>query len=596
MVGNMIKKRIEKLREVMRENSIDAYIINGSDPHSSEYPPERWETRNWLTGFTGSAGTVVITLNEACLWTDSRYFLQADEELKNTGIRLFKAGLPGIPEYTTWLAKVLSQGQTVSSNAYTTTLTEKQKIERAFDSTGIRYVPDKDLLNTIWKDRPSLPDSEIFQLDLHYCGKGRSEKIKDIRREMEKDGIDWYFISSLSDIAWSLNLRGNDIPFNPLFLSFLLIGKEQSCLFTKLTKLSADLISILNNDGIQIKPYDKVDQYLRNLSPGSVLLSPSATTVGIRNLFNKNWKIIQRTDYTTEMKAVKNETELSGIRAAMIKDGAALVKFMIWLEENWGKQKLDEVSVADILTKIRSCQDGFMGPSFETIAGFNSHGAIVHYSAKKGTAFPLDRPGTLLLDSGGQYLQGTTDITRVILLGDFAREDIKKDYTLVLKGHINLAEIRFPEGTTGIQLDTLARYYLWMEGKNYLHGTGHGVGHFLSVHEGPQSISTHQPSTVLKPGMIVSNEPGFYREGHYGIRIENLVAVSLAEKTESGQFYKFETLSLCPLERQLIDTSLLTAGQKEWINVYHKKVFNLLSPVITQEEKTWLKKKTAPLE
>ncbi len=592
----MIKRRLEKLRGVMKDKGIDVYIVNGSDPHKSEYPPSRWKTRSWLTGFSGSAGTVVVTLEKAGLWTDSRYFLQAEKELENSGILLFKMGLPGVPSPVEWIKALSSNTLTVSSNAFTTTLEEKRTFEKEFAGEKIKYISEEDLLDRIWDDRPDLPREKIFQLDMKYCGKDRKTKINEIRVVMNNAGVSWYLVSSLSDIAWTLNLRGNDIPFNPLFLAYLLIGKETTILFTGLEKVSSDLQALLLSERIEIRPYEFVSEYVRSLDAARIMVSPGATSVAMFSLFTEAWTVIERPDCTTEMKAVKNSIELSGIRHAMKKDGAALVRFLKWLEEKWPIPGLDEIQIAGKLTELRSLQDGFVGPSFETIAGFNEHGAIVHYSAKEGSAALLDIPGFLLLDSGGQYLDGTTDITRIIPVGGKKDTEVKKDYTLVLKGHIDLARIQFPEGTTGIQLDLLARHSLWMEGKNYLHGTGHGVGHFLTVHEGPENISPRQPSAVLKPGMVMSNEPGLYREGKYGIRIENLVTVVESEETEFGRFYKFETLTLCPLERDLIDTALLTEEQLQWVNAYHEKVYALLSPFLAEDEKIWLQKKTAVLQ
>ncbi len=596
----MINKRLEKLRVVMKEQGIDAYIVNGSDPHNSEYPPLRWKTRSWLTGFTGSAGTVVVTLDKAGLWTDSRYFLQAEKELQGSGITLFRMGLSGVPPYGEWLTQSLFDTQVVSSDAFTTTLEEQYRLEKEFSVKGIQYIPGEDLLNRIWEDRPPLPQAEIFQLDTKYCGKDRKTKLNDIRTVMDGEKAGLFLVSSLSDIAWVLNLRGSDVPYNPLFLAYLLIGKENTVLFTGVEKVSAELKDTLLEDGIQVRPYQSVQKYIAGLDAGCVMFSPQSTSVGMASLFQKRgrdrWQVVKKPDCTVEMKAVKNQVELAGVRNAMKKDGAALVRFMKWLEEKWPVPGLDEILVAEKLTKMRSMQDGFMGPSFETIAGFNDHGAIVHYGAKPESAYALDRPGFLLLDSGGQYLDGTTDITRVIPIGGKRDSNVKRDYTLVLKGHIDLARMQFPEGTTGIQLDTVARRSLWMEGKNYLHGTGHGVGHFLTVHEGPESISTRQPSAALKPGMIISDEPGLYREGKYGIRIENLFTVVAAEKTEFGQFYNFETLSLAPYERSLIDTGLLTEAQLKWVNAYHEKVYMLLSPLLTKDEREWLKTRTEALK
>ncbi|MCD6397533.1 MAG: aminopeptidase P family protein, partial [Spirochaetaceae bacterium] len=413
----------------------------------------------------------------------------------------------------------------------------------------------------------------------------------DIRTWMEKENLSWYLISSLPDIAWSLNLRGSDIEFNPLFLSYLLISKKKVFLYINEGQIPPELGKLLNADGIEVKSYKEIATHVNTLKPGRINLAPENTSIGAAGMFKNDWELVRKKDITVGMKAVKNEIEIASIKNAMKKDGAALVRFMIWLEENWPKGQLTELSLAEKLASFRSSQDGFMGLSFSTIAGFNDHGAIMHYSADEKSAYTLSSPGLLLLDSGGQYFDGTTDITRVLKSGDVGA-DIIHAYTLVLKGHIDLALAVFPEGTKGVQLDILARKALWDEGRNYGHGTGHGVGFFLNVHEGPQVISTKAVDVEIKEGMITSNEPGIYIEGKYGIRIENLILAVTSSIGESENFMTFDTLTLCPLELDLIDTAILTELQIEWINNYHERVYSELSPLLEETEKVWLRAKT----
>ncbi|MEA1911450.1 MAG: aminopeptidase P family protein [Spirochaetota bacterium] len=587
----MINERISKLREVMKKEGLDAYIIGGSDPHQSEYTSERWETRRWISGFTGSAGLVVVTADKAGLWTDSRYHLQGSAELEGSEIELFKVGLPEVPGHLEWLTMELGAGSTVGSNIWTTSIKNKTEIDLEFSGTGLTYKGSRDLLNDVWEDRPGFPCKPVFQLYIKYAGKSREDKIEEIRVWMKKKRLEWSFLSSLPDIAWILNLRGSDINFNPVFMSYLLIGKGSCYLYISEGQLSLELISLLENAGIIIKPYRGLESHVISLLPGRINLDPATSSTGSLQLFNNDWEKVYEKDVSVDMRSIKNKVEISSIKNVMKKDGVALVRFMIWLEKNWSKGQLDEVDIADKLEKLRALNDGFIGLSFATIAGFNSHGAIIHYSAKKESAFTLTDPGVLLLDSGGQYLDGTTDITRVLISGD-APSELIHDYTLVLKGHIDLAMVSFPEGTRGYQLDILARKALWDEGRNYGHGTGHGVGFFLNVHEGPQSISQKAVDIAIKEGMIISNEPGIYLENKYGLRIENLI---LAVKSNFGQtdsFLKFETLTLCPLELDLIDSGLLTEAQKGWVNNYNNNVYNTLAPFLEESERVWLKNKT----
>ena len=575
----------------MKEEGLDAYIISGSDPHQSEYTAERWTSRQWISGFTGSAGLVVITAAKAGLWTDSRYHLQGSAELEGSEIELFKVGLPGVPDYLEWLAEELDSGSSLGSNMWTTSTDNRKKIETELAGTGLSFKGTRDLLDDVWLDRPGLPGETVFQLDIKYAGKTREDKIFDIRQWMIKKKLDWSFISSLSDIAWILNLRGNDINYNPLFLSYLLIGKGSLYLYIDKKQLNSDLVKQLEAESLIIKSYNELEKHIISLPPGRINLDPITSSIGINDLFTNAWEKVYDKDVSIGMRAVKNKVEISSLKNAMKKDGVALVRFMTWLEENWPSGNFDEVDIADKLADFRGSQDGFMGLSFPTIAGFNDHGAIIHYSAKKESAHTLSSPGVLLLDSGGQYLDGTTDITRVLISGDIAPEVIH-DYTLVLKGHIDLAMIKFPEGTKGFQLDILARKALWDEGRSYGHGTGHGVGFYLNVHEGPQTISQKAVDTAIKEGMVTSNEPGIYLENRYGIRIENLILAVKSNIGKTENFLEFETLSLCPLEPELIDSEMLTDLQKEWVNNYHDKVYNKLAPLLEESERVWLKGKT----
>ncbi len=587
----VINERIQKLREVMVTEKLDAYIISGYDPHQSEYTAERWTTRRWITGFKGSAGLVVITADKAGLWTDSRYHLQGANELKGTEIELFKVGLPEVPGHLEWLADELKPGSVVGSNLWTTSIDNKKELDTALAGTGIKYQGCRDLLDDVWPDRPEFPGRPVFQLDMKYSGRSREDKISDIRVWMKKKRLEWSLVSSLPDIAWILNLRGRDISYNPLFLSYLLIGRGSCYLYINEGQLPSDLVKLLEDEGTIIRSYNDLESHAASLNPGRINLSPGTSSVGVEQLFNNDWVKVYEKDISIDMRAIKNRVEISAIKDVMIKDGVALVRFLIWLEENWPKGELDEVSLAEKLADLRSYQDNFIGLSFATIAGFNDHGAIIHYSATKESAYTLTSPGVLLLDSGGQYLEGTTDITRVLKFGDVSLEVIH-DYTLVLKGHIDLALVSFPEGTRGFQLDILARKALWDEGRNYGHGTGHGVGFFLNVHEGPQTISQKAVDVSIKEGMITSNEPGIYLENKYGIRIENLILAVKSDIGKTDNFLKFETLSLCPLELDLIDSNLLTVTQKEWVNNYHNQVYNTLSPLLKESERVWLENKT----
>ncbi|HDQ14761.1 MAG TPA: aminopeptidase P family protein [Sediminispirochaeta sp.] len=592
-----IAERIDALRAEMRAEGVAAYLIFGTDPHMSEYVSPRWRGREWISGFSGSAGTVAVGLEAAGLWTDSRYHLQATDQLQGSGIDLFKEGLPGTVSLIDWLAKQLSPGSVVTAAAESIAVSRERALKAQLSRHGIVFRVGEDLLDRVWSDRPPVERQDVFQHDVRYAGVSRQEKLEQVRKSLWQEHCDYLFLSSLADIAWLFNLRGSDIPYNPLFLSYALVGREEAVLLLDPSKLSSELRSLLEEEGVEVVEYDRVKEVLEKklARADRVRVNPETCNAELGALISSLCGTLEKTDVTTELKAVKNETEVAGFRRAMVKDGVAMTGFIHWLRHGWEDGvELDEYSVGQALERFRSRQDGFMGQSFQPIVGFRENGAVIHYSAVEGRSARIDGPGLLLVDSGGHYLDGTTDITRTIALGEPSPEQ-REDYTTVLKGHIALARTRFPEGSRGFQLDTLARAPLWERGMQYGHGTGHGVGFFLNVHEGPQSISTRLVDVDIRPGMVCSNEPGLYREGRYGIRIENLILAEELFSTPFGRFFGFETLSLCPLERRLIDPALMSAHELEWVNSYHRRVFGELSPHLGQELRAWLEKATAEI-
>jgi Xaa-Pro aminopeptidase len=586
-------EKLTSLRDLMSEQGFAAYIIPSTDPHQSEYIADHWKTRQWFSGFTGSAGTVVVTQDFAGLWTDSRYFIQAEKELQGSGIELVKLKIPHTPEYVDWLKEKLDRGSVVGINGKVFSESLVSSMKKAFLDKGIKINCGLDLPGMIWKDRPPVSMNGITEHDLKYAGKSRKEKLARVREEMEKEGAGYHLLTSLDDIAWVFNLRGTDVDYNPVFISYALISKDTSTLFVDEHKLGQELRDKLVADSVTVEPYEKIDETLTALEIGSgIMFSTSKTSHYINLCIPPHCKKIDSISIVTRLKACKDETEITNIRNAMVKDGVALVKFFKWLEENIGKEAITEITLDEKLTSIRASQKGYTGNSFGTIAGYKDHGAIVHYDATPESAYPLSAEGILLLDSGAQYLDGTTDITRTITLGKPTEEQVR-DYTLVLKGLIQLSLAIFPEGTKGFHLDVLARKALWEHSKNYGHGTGHGVGYFLNVHEGPQGITPNAAvNTALEPGMIQSNEPGYYKEGEYGIRLENLILVTEHSESEYGRFLQFDTITLFPFDTNLIDMDLLSEREKGWLNRYHKKVFERLSPGLTKEENQWLLKKT----
>lgn len=589
-----IKERMHALRMTFPPNYIKAFIIPSTDPHLSEYVAPHWMSREWISGFTGSAGTVVVLMNEAGLWTDSRYFLQAAKELEGSGITLYKEMLPETPSITKYLSQKLKPGESVSIDGKMFSVQQVEQMKEELAAYSLQVDLFGDPLKRIWKDRPSIPNSPAFVYDIEYAGKSCEEKVAAIRAELTKKGAYALFLSALDEIAWTLNLRGNDVHCNPVVVSYLLITQDDVIYFISPEKVTKEVNEYLKEQHVKLKNYDEVETYLNTFTGRNILIDPKKTNFAIYSAINPKCNIIRGESPVALLKAIRNEQEIAGIHAAMQRDGVALVKFLKWLEEAVPSGKETELSVDRKLHEFRAAQPLYMGESFDTIAGYKEHGAIVHYSATPESDVPLQPKGFLLLDSGAQYLDGTTDITRTIALGELTEEE-KTDYTLILKGHIALAMAKFPVGTRGAQLDVLARMPIWKYGMNFLHGTGHGVGHFLSVHEGLQSIRMNENPVVLQPGMVTSNEPGVYKAGSHGIRTENLTLVCKDKEGMFGDYLKFETITLCPICKKGIVKEMLTNEEIEWLNNYHQIVYEKLSPNLNEEEKVWLQEATASI-
>lgn len=588
-----IKQRLERLRSFMQNSGYDAFIIPSTDPHNSEYPPSHWESRKWISGFTGSAGTAVITHNTGGVWTDSRYFLQAADQLSESGLILFKERVAGTPSIAEWLESVLPKGSKVAIDGWVFNAAEAQILKQDLEQRGLYLTVSSDPFEKIWNDRPTLPSSPVFIHDITYAGKSTAAKIQDIQDFLSSKGAEAILLSALDEIAWTLNLRGEDVHCNPVFVSYLLITRQHSFLYILPEKINPDVRAYLSDNNITVCPYQDISAGIQQCK--GCLILPESINFKLYTLAQSSCSSILLASPAKEMKAVKNSVEIEGFRHAMERDGVAMVRFLKWLKEQIGTTPQTEISIDKALYRFRAEQKLFHGISFDTIAGYQAHGAIVHYEATEETDIPLQPEGLLLLDSGAQYTDGTTDITRTIVLGPITEEQ-KKDYTLVLKGMIQLAMAVFPEGTCGTQLDILARQFMWKAGINYGHGTGHGVGHFLNVHEGPHQIRMNHIPYQLRPGMTVTNEPGIYRTGKYGIRIENTMLICKDKETEFGAFYRFEQLTLCPIDKAGILTELLTAEEKEWLNQYHKHVYSRLSPMLTETEREWLDEATKPIK
>ena len=587
-----VKEKIESLRVAMKENKLSAYIIPSFDSHQSEYVAEYFKARAWISGFTGSAGTVVVTLNRAILWADGRYYIQAEKQLTGSGIELFKMGQPKVPTYTEFLKEELNPGDVVGFDGTVMPISIFKTMKETFKNKNIDINPNKDLISPIWVDRPNMPNTKVFLHDVKFAGKSATEKLEAVREKMKAIGAEYYILSSLDDIAWTLNIRGNDVESSPVTIAYLLISMNSAKLFIDNNKLTDEVIANLKSSSIDLSEYSEIFKSLSEIQDTSILFDPNKTNVKILTSLKDSISKIEKRNITTDLKAIKNEVERSNFRNCTIKDGVAMVKFIKYLKENVGKKEISEMSATDTLIKLRSEQEYFVEPSFSTIAAYKEHAAMMHYSATPESNYVLEPQGLFLIDSGGQYYDGTTDITRTIVLGDLTEEE-RKDFTLVVKSNLALTMAKFLYGATGSNLDIIARTPLWEAGIDYKCGTGHGVGFFLNVHEGPQGFAQVPNTVVLEEGMNITNEPGVYKEGKHGIRIENLLFVSKDSETEyGGQFMKFDVATYCPIDLNGIMVDILTEKERLFLNNYHKEVYKLLSPYLNVEEKEFLKKET----
>lgn len=589
-MSNIIHKRIKDLRLFLEKKGLHAFIVPSTDSHLSEYPASHWASREWISGFTGSAGTVVVTREKAGLWTDSRYFLQAADQLNNTEIELFRDGLPNTPSIEEWLTGELGKGEYVGIDGSVYAAKEAISLTHKLNMKGLHLISDYDPFDTIWHDRPEIPQNPIFVLPEEYSGESAHNKISRICDSVEKAGAQSLLVASLDTIAWIFNIRGNDVKCNPVAVSYAYISKEETVIFIDPQKLTKETADYLKSEGVAIAEYSKIFDYISKVRT-SICLDSNKVTFKLYNTIEVSSKIIDIPSPADLMKSIKNSAEIQGFNNAMERDGVALVRFLMWLEKAVPAGGVTEIMIPAKLVEYRSQQKNFVGESFDTISGYGPNGAIVHYHVTEESSLEVKPRGFLLVDSGAQYFDGTTDITRTLAVGPLT-EQMKKDYTMVLKGHISLSTAIFPQGTRGSQLDILARKALWDNGLNYLHGTGHGIGHFLNVHEGPQSIRMNENPTTLQIGMVTSNEPGLYRAGQYGIRIENLILTQHETTTEFGDFYSFKTLTLCPIDKTPIVKEMLNENEIVWFNQYHKYVYDRLSPLLSEEEKSWLKEKT----
>ena len=591
-----INERVAKLRLWMKENGFTAFVFPSSDPHNSEYVADYWKSREWISGFSGSAGTAVVTLEHAALWTDSRYFIAAEKELNGTGFQLMKLRVEGTPSVSEWLASELStyEKAVVGLDGNVNSFAEVAAMEQELATKGnITMRTDADPMAELWMDRPVIPDNEVQLHPLEYSGESTSSKISRVRKYLSECGADGLLVTALDEIAWVLNLRGSDVHCNPVFVSYLLISPEKVALYINNVKLSAEVNAYLASEKIDVEAYEAVVEGLRSYTGKSLLVDMTSTNYSLATAVPFE-KVCSGVSPIVSMKAVKNKVEQDGFRAAMLRDGVAVVKFLVWLKSAVEAGGQTEISLDERLTALRAEQPKFKGISFDTIVGYEAHGAIVHYEATPETDIPVEPHGLVLIDSGAQYLDGTTDITRTIALGELTEEQ-RRVYTLVLKGHIQLDICRFPAGACGSQIDALARAPMWREGYNYMHGTGHGVGSYLNVHEGPHQIRMEWRSAPLQAGMTVTNEPGIYLEGKFGVRIENTLLIVPAETTAFGDFLKFETLTLAPIDTTPIVFEMLSAEEREWLNRYHQRVYESLLPHLTEGEKEWLRVATLPI-
>lgn len=595
---NEINQRLEKLREVMRREHLSAFIFPSTDAHQSEYVADHWQGRAWISGFNGSAGTAVVTMRSAALWTDSRYFIAAEEQLRGTEFQLMKLKVEGTPTISDWIASELSQnkdecrevGLDGMVNSYNDTMALSSDLRKA---GGITVRTNFDPLEQIWMNRPAIPENPVEIQSLNFAGETVDDKIQRIRKALREHHADGILVSALDDIAWTLNLRGTDVHCNPVFVSYLLISSDQVSLFVNPKKISSEVKAYLDEHGISLFDYNQVEEGLESYADYNILLDGDETSFCLWKSV-KCQEIIAAKSPIPVMKAVKNATEIEGYHRAMLRDGVAMVKFLKWLKPAVEAGGQTEMSIDKKLTSLRAEQNLFRDISFDTIAGYQAHGAIVHYEATPETDAPLLPEGLILIDSGAQYQDGTTDITRTIALGPVT-EEMKHIYTLVLKGHIQLELAKFPDGASGTQIDALSRECMWREGYNFLHGTGHGVGSYLNVHEGPHQIRMEWKPTPLRAGMTVTDEPGLYLKGKFGVRIENTLLIKDFVETTFGKFLQMESLTLCPIDTAPIDVDMLLPEEVEWLNAYHREVFEKLSPYLEDEEVGWLAEATKPL-
>ena len=590
-----IDQRIALLRDEMQREHLGAFIFPTSDPHLSEYTADHWKGREWISGFDGSAGTAVVTMKSAALWTDSRYFIAAEQQLRGTEYQLMKLKVDGTPTIAEWLGCELADmsDREVGIDGMVNAANSVKQLEADLrQQGGITLRTNFDPLERIWRDRPAIPADKVVVQPLELAGEPAHEKITRIRKALRADHADGILISALDDIAWTLNLRGTDVHCNPVFVSYLLLSSTDATLFVNPDKLTPQVVDYLKAEGVGVKPYEQVVKGLKDYFEYNILLDADEVNYTLYQAVSR--QIVERESPVKRMKAIKNEKEIAGFRSAMLKDGIAMVKFLKWLKPAVEAGGQTEVTIDRKLTALRAEQPLFRDISFDTIAGYEAHGAIVHYEASEASAATLEPRGLLLLDSGAQYQDGTTDITRTIALGPLTDEQ-RRVYTLVLKGHIDLQLLHFPDGATGTQLDAIARRPLWQAGLNYLHGTGHGVGSYLSVHEGPHQIRMEWKPTPLRAGMTVTDEPGIYLENRFGVRIENTLLIVSAEQTELGRFLTFEPLTLCPIDTAPVMPELLSAEETAWLNAYHQQVYDVLSPHLTADESDWLREVCQPI-
>ena len=591
-----MNKHLEQLREKMRERGIDVYVVPTSDYHESEYVSEHFACRRYITGFTGSAGTAVVTMEKAGLWTDGRYFVQAAKQLEGSGVTLQKMGVEGVPTILEYLRQAMPEGGTLGFDGRVINELLGEEMEAAVAVRHAKIAYGEDLVGMIWADRPALSREPVWILDEKYCGKSAAEKIADLRAAMREAGADVHVLTALDDIVWLLNIRGNDVPCNPVVLSYLAVTETEVLLFIQEEALDDSARSYLESLGVAVKPYDSIYDYVKTLAGQAVMVEKSRVNYALCHNLDASCRVIDRMNPTALAKAVKNPVEMENIRRAHIKDGVAVTKYIYWLKKNIGKIPMDEMSVADRLEEFRREQEGYLGPSFNTISAYGPNAAMCHYSATEESKAVLEPRGLYLVDSGGQYYEGTTDITRTIALGELTAEE-REHFTLTAMSMLRLGNVKFLHGCRGLNLDYVAREVFWQRGLNFDHGTGHGVGYLLNVHERPNGIRwkvvpERQDSGVLEEGMLTSDEPGIYIEGSHGIRTENLILCRKAEKTEYGQFMRFEFVTFVPIDLDAIDKSLMRPEDVEMLNTYHREVYEKISPYLTEEEADWLREAT----